>query len=130
MELPRNQRGVAALEFAVIGTLLAGLLLPIADLTVGALRYIGAYQALRDIGAYAQYHVPPDVTNTAGWTLPTVPGHTITVQVMCGNTSTTCSAGNTASPKWMLFSTSITLTPLFLTALAGTYTVVFTERFQ
>jgi len=110
---------------------MVGLLLPISDLVIAALQYIGAYQAERDLGAYAQYHT--GAINTAGtpWTvtLPTIAGYTITTDVMCGSTSTVCSNG-TLSPKWFRFSTTITLTPKFLTALSGNYTIYYSERFQ
>jgi Flp pilus assembly protein TadG len=130
MRLIKDQRGVAAMEFGVIGLFMIALLLPIADLASAALQYVGAYQSLRDLGAYAQYHVPPDVTNTATWSLPTITGHVITTAVMCGSAAAVCSATNTASPKWFNFSTNITLAPMFLTSMAGTYTIYYSERFQ
>ena len=129
--LVSDRRGVAALEFALIATVMAGLLLPISDLIVAAIQYMGAYQAERNLGAYAQYHTGAINTAVTPWTvtLPTISGYTITTSIMCGTTSTVCSDG-TLSPKWFLFSTTITLTPVFLTALAGTYTVDYSERFQ
>jgi hypothetical protein len=126
----RDRRGVAAMEGALIFPLLIALLLPISDLGAAALQYMAAYQNMRNLGAYAQYHLPPDVTNLAGWTLPSVPGSTITSKVMCGETTTACSAANLASPKWMAFSTNIVINPMFLTAIGGTYTVNYSERFQ
>jgi hypothetical protein len=60
-------------------------------------------------------------------TLPA--GYTGTVQIMCGNTSTLC-ADTATVPKWYVFSTSFTVAPTFVTAIAGTYTVQFSERFQ
>jgi Flp pilus assembly protein TadG len=129
--VPSDRRGVAAVEFALIAAVMVGLLLPISDLVVAAIQYMGAYQAERDLGAYAQYHTGAINTAVTPWTvtLPTIAGYTITTSVMCGTTSTVCSDG-TLSPKWFLFSTTITLTPTFLTALAGSYTIDYSERFQ
>jgi Flp pilus assembly protein TadG len=126
-----DSRGVAAVEFAMLGLVLIGLLLPISDLGIAALKYMTAYQNVRDMGAYAQYHTGAINTATTPWTvtLPAISGYTGTVQVMCGTTSTLCA--NTATvPKWFVFSTSFTVTPIFVTALAGTYTVQYSERFQ
>lgn len=125
-----GRRGVAALEFSLIFPIMIGLLLPIVDLGVAAFNYVSAYQTLRNLGAYARYHTPPDVTNLAGWYLPSINGYTITTQVMCGDVNAVCSASNAATPKWFVFSTPITLSPMFLSPLAGTYTVEYSERFQ
>jgi hypothetical protein len=120
------------MEFGLTFLFLFGLLMPIADLGVAALQYMAAYQAMRDFGAYVQYHEPPDVTNWSGWksSLPSISGYAISTSVMCGSTSQPCSAANTGSPKWFVFSTNITLNPFFLSALAGTYTIDYSERFQ
>jgi Flp pilus assembly protein TadG len=133
MTLFLDRRGVAALEFGVIALVVIALLLPITDLVVAALQYMSAYQAMRDLGAYAQYHAPPDVTNTSGWTLPATTAQVIATTVLCGNTATACSAGNTNSPKWFRFSTDIVVAPMFpavVPGLAGTYTLSYSERFQ
>jgi hypothetical protein len=126
--LVADRRGMAALEFAIIATVMVGLFLPLSDLAIAAIQYVGAYQGLRDLGAYAQYHAPADVTDLTAWTLPTITGYTINTTIMCGTLA--CSSTNTVSPQWFVFSTNIRLTPMFLTALAGTYTVVYSERFQ
>jgi Flp pilus assembly protein TadG len=128
-----DRRGVSALEFAIVSSVLVGLLLPISDLIIAFTQYISAYQAVRDLGAYAQYHTSAIDMTTTPWTvpMPTIAGHSITVQVMCGSTSTPCS-DTTKSPKWFVFSTTFTLNPVFVTALAAgnPYTVTFSERFQ
>ena len=126
----QDRRGVAAMEAGIVFLLLIGLLLPVADFAVAALQYVGAYQALRDMGAYAQVHPPKDVTNLAGWSLPTISGYTGTTQVLCGAAGTVCSAANSGSPKIFSFTTTITITPMFLTGLAGTQTIAYSERFQ
>jgi hypothetical protein len=127
--LVSDRSGVAAVEFGMLGLLLVGLLLPISDLGIAALQFMTAYQNVRDVGAYAQYRTGLINTTTTPWTVTLPAGYTGTVQVMCGNTSTLCS--NTATvPKWYVFSTTFTVTPIFVTALAGTYTVQFSERFQ
>lgn len=133
MTVIADRRGVAALEFGVIALVIIGMLMPISDLVIAALKYVTAYQALRDLGAYAQYHVPPDVTNLASWTLPTIAGYSINAAVMCGAAATACSTSNTASPKWFTFSTAVVITPLFpavVPGLAGTRTISYSERFQ
>lgn len=113
----------------MLGLLLVGLLLPISDLGIAALQFMTAYQNVRDLGAYAQYHTGLINTATTPWTVTLPAGYAGTVQVMCGNTNTLCA--NTATvPKWYVFSTTFTVTPIFVTALAGTYTVRFSERFQ
>jgi hypothetical protein len=43
--VPSDRRGVAAVEFALIAAVMVGLLLPISDLVVAAIQYMGAYQA-------------------------------------------------------------------------------------
>ncbi len=129
----KDKRGAVAFEvLIVLVILIPALLLPIVDLVIAAAQYMSAYQAMRDLGQYTQYHIPPDVTNWSSWasSLPTVSGHIITTAVMCGDTSTPCSAGNTASPKFYTFSTTITLTPKVVSALKGTFTLAYAEQFQ
>ena len=50
MTLLRDTRGVAAVEFGIIASAMIGLLLPITDIGVAAMRYSSAYQALRSRG--------------------------------------------------------------------------------
>lgn len=131
-----DRRGAAALELSLIFSLLfTGMLLPIVDLGVAGAKYMSAVVALRNLGMYAQYHTPPDVSNTTGWTLPsTNGGYTISTTLMCG--TSTCASTPSASPKWFRFSTTITLSPLVLGSImcAGgspcTHTIQYSERFQ
>ena len=59
-----DRRGAAAFEFLIIAAfLIFVLLLPIADVAVGALRYMQVKQAMRDLGAFVQYNLPPDLTS-------------------------------------------------------------------
>lgn len=132
--LRADKRGVAALEFTLVFSLLfIGMLLPIVDLGIAGAQYIGAVSALRDVGIYAQYHNPPDVTNTSGWSLPiSNSGYTISTTLMCG--TAVCGSSNVASPKWFQFSTTLTLSPLVLTSIlcsgSCTKTISYSERFQ
>jgi Flp pilus assembly protein TadG len=128
----RDRRGVAAMEAGIVLTLLVGLMLPITDFAVAATQYIGAYQALRDLGAYALVHPPKDVTSPATWTasLPVISGYRIAAYLLCGTGDTTCSAANQASPKVIKLTTTITVSPMFVSGLAGSYTVTYAERFQ
>jgi hypothetical protein len=127
----RSRRAVAASEFALVLPVLIGLSLPVADVASVAVRSIAAYQTLRGLGAYAQFHPPPDVTNTAGWTLPAVPGFTVTAQVLCGDAATACTS-NASFPKWVSLATTVTVSTqvLGLCRPPGGCRIVHTERFQ
>jgi Flp pilus assembly protein TadG len=125
-----DRRAVAALEMTVIFPFMILLLFPVVDIAVASFQFITAFQAMRDLGQYAQFHAPPDVTDLTGWSLPTLSGISITHQVMCGDSSTACSAGNTASPKYLTFSTTVAVSPLFLTVIGGDYPISYAERFQ
>jgi hypothetical protein len=141
VRLQKDRRGVIAFETLIaIIFIITFFLLPIADFVLAWGQYISAYQALRDLGQYTQYHTPPDVTNWSSWasSLPTITGYTITTSVMCGDTLTACggSPANTASPKYYSFSTSITIHSFLeaaipaLSSLAGSHTLTYTEQFQ
>jgi Flp pilus assembly protein TadG len=129
------QRGAAAVEAALVMLLLIAVALPVSDIGIAVLQTMSAHQALRDMGAYAQYHTPSDVTSWSSWatSLPSISGYSITTTVLCGSVSTQCSATNTGSPKWFSMSTSVTFTPLFPALsfiTAGVQTITYTERFQ
>lgn len=133
----RDQRGAVAFEmpFAYLFLILL-FLMPLADLATFGFQFISAYAALRDLGQYTQYHDPPDVTNSSSWVsgLPST-GYSISVQIVCGDTDLACSTTNIASPKYYVFSTTITLSPLVLKSVlcsnaACTYTLKYSERFQ
>ena len=95
---------------------------------------MSAHQALRDMGAYAQYHaIGRNQLVKLGTSLPSISGYSITTIVLCGSVSTQCSATNTGSPKWFSMSTSVTFAPLFPALsfiTAGVQTITYTERFQ
>ncbi len=130
MSLLHDQRGVSALEFAVIGSVLAALIVPITDIGIAAVTYISAYQSLRSVGAYALYNPPSDVTDStvlANYLSGKLPASTqvmtntitnTTVSVCAGNTNitaTSCVAPTTSSPPTsFLFKTTVTLNPIIL----------------
>lgn len=129
------QRGAAAVEAALVMLLLIAVALPVSDIGIAIIQTMSAHQALRDMGAYAQYHTPSDVTSWSSWatSLPSISGYSITTTVLCGSVSTQCSATNTGSPKWFSMSTSVTFAPLFPALsfiTAGVQTITYTERFQ
>ncbi|MBL6456314.1 hypothetical protein JMJ55_13350 [Belnapia sp. T6] len=127
----RDRRGVATAELALILPVLVALAFPVADVAAAVVRMIGAYQTLRGLGAYAQFHPPADVTNISAWTLPAVPGFTVSAQVLCGDTASACTS-NTVSPKWVSLATTVTLSPhvLALCPPPNGCRIVHTERFQ
>lgn len=135
-----DQRGAVAFEMPFVYLFIILLFLfPLADLANFGFQFISAYQALRNLGQYTMYHVPPDVTNPSRWasSLPST-GYTISTQVYCGDTPTACVSSSTV-PKYYFFSTDITLAPLVLTKVLCTssnaknpctYTLTYTERFE
>ena len=67
-----DQRGAVAFEMLIVWLfMMMSLLLPLADVAVAGFQFISAWEALRAFGQYIQYHPPPDVTNTSGWTSST-----------------------------------------------------------
>ena len=101
--LRADRRGVVAFEMPFVYLFLVLLFfMPLADLATFGFQFISAYQALRDIGQYAQSNIPPDVTNTSSWVsgLPST-GYAITANVYCGNTQSACTASSTV-PKPLL----------------------------
>jgi hypothetical protein len=126
----------------VWGFLMLGLLLPLADLTIAGVRFISAFQALRDMGESIQYRPPPDVTSSTSITswqnsLPTVPGYTVNANVYCGyppspTTLAPCASAATL-PQYYVFTTSFTLSPIIpmlQSVLCSTCTVNYSQRFQ
>jgi hypothetical protein len=150
-----DRSGVAAMEFAVIGTVVVALLLPIADVASLALTYMRTFQAMRNLAAYAQYNPPPDITAPTTWpSLPnTMTGFSVTPQastvapaqsgpgaviginitVLCGDppgaACTAADAANAAKPKWYSLSANLKLDPMYLAALTGGV-ISYAERFQ
>jgi hypothetical protein len=139
-----DQRGAVAFEMPVVTILLIfGLLLPLADVAIAGFQYIAAWQALRSFGQSIQYSPPPDVTNPSSWASTALakadPRHPIsTIQVMCGDSNSACSAGNLNPPKYYLYSTTVTFAPMVLSSVLCTsanfnpctFTLPYSERFQ
>jgi hypothetical protein len=135
-----DQRGSVALEMPFVwGFLMLGLLVPLADLTIAGVRFISAYQALRDMGQRTQYRPPPsDVTSSTSITnwknsLPTtVDGYAVSAQVYCGDPGTLAPCASSASlPYYYTFTASFTLTPNVLgSVLCSTCTVSYSQRFK
>lgn len=134
-----DQRGAAAFEMLIVFAFLGvSLLLPLADVAAAGFRFVSAWGALRSFGQRIQYDPPPDITNWASWKsgLPTsVAGYPINnLQVLCGDAMAACSAANFASPKYYTYTTTVTVSPIILTAVlcanSCSYTLSYSERFQ
>ncbi|MBR0690085.1 hypothetical protein JQ594_29540 [Bradyrhizobium manausense] len=136
-----DQRGTVAFEMPFIYIfLILSLLFPLADVAVASFQYISAWQALRAFGQSIQYSPPPDVTNSATWASTSIAkadsSYPISnFKLICGDSSAVCSSGNTASPMYYSYSTSITLAPIVLKSVLCvggncTYTLAYSERFQ
>ncbi|MGY4286193.1 hypothetical protein ACVWXO_005413 [Bradyrhizobium sp. LM2.7] len=134
-----DQRGAAAFEMLIVFAFLGvSLLLPLADVAAAGFRFVSAWGALRSFGQRIQYDPPPDITDWASWKLglPTsVAGYPINnLQVLCGDAMTACSAANFASPKYYTYGTTVTVSPIILTAVlcanSCSYTLSHSERFQ
>lgn len=137
-----DQRGAVALEMPfVYAVVIFSLLLPLADLAIAGFRFISAWEALRAFGQSIQYSPPPDVTDTSSWSsrarAKADPNYPIpSINLFCG--SSACSAGNTASPKYYTYTTTVTLSPIVLkpvlctsgTGDGCTFTLSYSERFQ
>jgi hypothetical protein len=148
-----------AFEFLVIATFLFSfLLLPIADVGIGALRYMQVTQAMRDLGALVQYNPPPDLTSdltiAGAWpTLPTTVGtfsvtigavfpaseNQINITVSCGTLPTTGAAAgpactsadlsNPSTPKYVWMGAVVKLNPIVIKTFTGG-NLGYTERLQ
>jgi hypothetical protein len=136
-----DQRGAVAFEAPFVYIfLIISLLLPLADVAVAGFQYISAWQALRAFGQSIQYSPPPDVTNASSWTSTAVakadPKYPISnFQLICGDLQAVCSSGNTKSPMYYSYTTSVTLAPILLNSALCTngnctYTLPYSERFQ
>ena len=120
--------------------LISFLLVPLADMAIAGFQYISAYQALRDLGQYVQYHAPPDITNWSTWksSLPTtISNYTIdsaSIHVVCGDAKIDCSPTNTVAPMYYTYTTKITLSPMVLRPVLCngncTKTLSYSERFR
>ena len=132
-----DQRGAVAFESLFVYLLMiASLLLPLADATIAGIRYISAYQALRDMGQRTQYSTPDatDPNSITNWksSLPTtVDGYPISAKVYCGDPGTLAPCAGATWPKYYTFQTSFTLSPMVLgSVLCSTCTVNYSQRFQ
>jgi hypothetical protein len=120
-----DQRGVVALEMpAVVFFLMLSLLLPLADLAAAGFQYISAWEALRAFGQSIQYD-KPDFTNASGWTSselakadPRFPIQQF--RLVCGDANLDCSPSNSASPQYYSYATTVTLSPIVLSAVLCT----------
>ncbi|MGX1321590.1 Flp pilus assembly protein TadG [Bradyrhizobium sp. USDA 377] len=138
-----DQRGAVALEVPAVWLfLMLIIILPLADIAVAGFQFISARQALRNFGYSIQYSPPTDVTSASSWTAAAVakadPKYPISnFQIMCGDSSTVCSAGNNVTPRYYSYSTSVTIAPIVMKALlcksgtgGCTFTLPYSERFQ
>jgi hypothetical protein len=136
-----DQRGAVAFETLIVYLfIVTSLLLPLADVATAGFQFISGWAALRGFGQYIQYNPPPDPTNASSWiaslSTTTVSGYAMSnIKVMCGDTNSVCASGNvTSQPKYFTYSTTVTLSPILLTAVlcptSCTYTLPYSERFQ
>jgi len=141
-----DQRGAVALEVPAVWLfLMLIVLLPLADIAVAGFKFISARQALRNFGQSILYSPPPDVTNASSWSSAAVAKADTrypipSIQLICGESNAVCSAGNSdpSQPKYYLYTTTVTLTPIVLKSLlctggttsGCTFTLSYSERFQ
>jgi hypothetical protein len=151
----KSRRGTAALEFVIVASvLLFSFLFPIGDLAVAGLTYIRTKEAIRELGAFAQYNPPSDLTDVSSknWTnLPTKVGDftvaigtqfptgtkTINITVSCGTppsngvvAGAACTSANLTDhsvPKYVWMGSKVTLSPMVLKTLTGS-NISYTER--
>jgi hypothetical protein len=115
MSFLRDTRGVSAIEFAVIGSVMVALILPIADIGRAAVTYISTYQSLRDAAAYAFVNAPPDLTaDLTAYYQSQVATWPSGISVYACANDTAC-PGNQASPTSLVFRKTFTLTPIVWT---------------
>ncbi|WP_146992055.1 hypothetical protein [Bradyrhizobium macuxiense] len=125
----------------VFSFLILTLLVPLADLAVAGYQYASAWDALRAFGQSIQYSPPPDVTSTSSWASAAIAKADSRYpiqgfQVICGTAA--CAGGNTVSPMYYSYSTTVTLNPMVLKSVLCTsgnsnscaFTLPYTERFQ
>jgi hypothetical protein len=134
-----DQRGAVSLEMpAVVLFMMIWLVLPLADLAIAGFRFISAHQALRDMGQLTQYSKldATDPASISTWqsSLPTtVDGYTVSATIKCGDAGTAPPCAGTTWPKYYVFSTSFTLSPMspmLGSVLCSTCTVNYSQRFQ
>jgi len=123
-----NQRGAVAFEtLIVVSILMFALLLPLADLGIAGFQFLFAWQALRNFGQYVQYNPPANVvvdwaSSTSALTQmssqldPRYPINNI--QLFCGGDL--CSSSNQVTPRYYKYTTTVTLSPMWLTGVLCT----------
>ncbi|MHC2816901.1 Flp pilus assembly protein TadG [Bradyrhizobium huanghuaihaiense] len=141
-----DQRGAVALEVPAVWLfLMLIVLLPLADITVAGFKFISARQALRNFGQSILYSPPPDVTNASSWSSAALAKADTrypipSIQLICGESNSVCSSANSdpTQPKYFVYTTTVTLSPIVLKSLLCTggttsgckFTLSYTERFQ
>ena len=134
-----DRRGAVAFETLIVyPVLVAFLLMPLAELAAAGFQLVSAWSALRGFGQYVQYYNPLGPDGTVTWRpglQTTVAGYPISnIQVICGDAGAACSSSNIASPKYITFTTTVTLAPIVwrrvLCPTTCTYTLPYSERFQ
>ncbi|WFU38802.1 hypothetical protein QA640_30955 [Bradyrhizobium sp. CB82] len=142
-----DRRGAVSFEMVfVYGLMMFSLFLPLADVAIAGFRYISAWEALRGFGQLIQYAPPPnlaDPSSVSSWSTSARakadPSYPIpSIQLICGDSNAVCSSTNTASPKYYLYTTTVTMAPLVLRSVLCTstntnpctFTLSYSERFQ
>jgi hypothetical protein len=132
-----DQRGAVAFEMPFVWLFMTmSLLLPLADLAIAGFRFISAQEALRNMGQRTQYSKldATDLVSITDWksSLPTtVDGYAVSAKVYCGDPGTEAPCAGTTWPKYSIFSTSFTLSPMVLgSVLCSTCSVNYSQRFQ
>jgi len=136
-----DQRGAVAFETVVVYLfMVTSLLLPLADVAAAGFQFISAWEALRGFGQSIQYD-KPDFTNASGWTSsklakadPRFPIQQF--RLVCGDAGLDCSPSNNASPQYYSYATTVTLSPMVLSAVLCTssnankclYTLSYSEQ--
>jgi hypothetical protein len=120
-----DQRGAVAFEMPIVYLfMMMSLLLPLADVAIAGFQFVSAWEALRGFGQSIQYD-KPDFTNASGWTSsklakadPRFPIQQF--RLVCGDANLDCSPSNSASPQYYSYATTVTLSPMILSAVLCT----------
>jgi hypothetical protein len=120
-----DQRGAVAFEVPIVWLFMAmSLLLPLADVAAAGFQFISAWEALRGFGQSIQYD-KPDVTNASGWMSSKLANADTRFPIqqfrlVCGDANLDCSPSNIASPQYYSYATTVTLSPMVLSAVLCT----------
>jgi hypothetical protein len=120
-----DQRGAVAFETLIVWLfMMLSVLLPLADVAAAGFQFISAWEALRGFGQSIQYD-KPDLTNASGWMSsklakadPRFPIQQF--RLVCGDANLDCSPSNSASPQYYSYATTVTLSPMVLSAVLCT----------